>query len=169
MKINYKQNCTMIRKSLLLLIGFILLSSTSANSQNPVWSEVSPGVWKAVVGVPDHFDLLKAADVLPNSEALAKLGQSAFPLQTDKIVAETSDGKTYLRFPLLKAEQLYGFGLNSKPCNNVAKSCNCMLIIMVAQIMVGRMLRFLLYFQSGLWRFYQQREIHHRLCRHRSP
>jgi alpha-D-xyloside xylohydrolase len=83
-------------------------------AQNPVWTEVSPGVWKTVVGTPDKFDLLKAAGVQPNAEALAKLGPATFPISKTEIVAETAGGRTFLRFPLVKAEQLYGFGLNFK-------------------------------------------------------
>jgi len=71
-------------------------------------------VWKAIVGVPDKFDLLKAAGSQPNTDALSRLVQASFPLPAGEIVAETSDGKTFIRFPLVKSEQLYGFGLNFK-------------------------------------------------------
>jgi len=97
-----------------LLSVILLLISFHVNSQNPVWTEVATGVWKTTIGVPDNFDLLKASGVKPNAEALSKLGSEAFPLPTSKIVAETSDGKTFLRFPLVKSEQIYGFGLNFK-------------------------------------------------------
>ena len=94
-----------------LLVFFL---SLSVKAQNPVWNQVAPGVWKAIVGIPDKFDLLKAAGSQPNTEALMRLGQASFPLPAADIVAETSDGKTFLRFPLDKSEQLYGFGLNFK-------------------------------------------------------
>ena len=69
---------------------------------------------KPLSGDPEKYDLLKAAGVQPNLEALAKLGNGAFPLSPNEIVAEVSDAKTLLRFPLVKEEQLYGFGLNFK-------------------------------------------------------
>ncbi len=104
----------MINRTFQLLTVIFLLLSVLAKAQNPVWEEVAPGVWKTVVGIPDKFDLLKAAGVQPNSEALARLGKIAFPLSPDEIVAKISEGKTFLRFPLVKEEQLFGFGLNFK-------------------------------------------------------
>ena len=94
----------------ILLIGITL----SSNAQNPVWDIVAPGVWKATVGTPEKYDLLKAAGVQPNVDAITKLGKAEFPIPIKEIVAEISDGKTLLRFPLVKEEQLYGFGLNFK-------------------------------------------------------
>lgn len=83
-----------------------------ALAQEPAWSEVAPGVWKAVIGKPESYDLLKAAGATPNKEALAKISGAPFPLEKRSIAAQLTDGKTYLRFPLEKEEQLYGFGLN---------------------------------------------------------
>ncbi len=103
-----------LNKSIHLLTIILLLLSTEVYSQNPVWTEIAPGIWKTVVGVPDKFDLLKASGVKPNAEALSKLGNAAFPIPTAGIVAESADGKTFLRFPLVKNEQLFGFGLNFK-------------------------------------------------------
>jgi alpha-D-xyloside xylohydrolase len=96
------------------LLNFTILVQAKSIEENPVWLEVAPGVWKAVVGSPDQFDLLKASGTQPNIEAIRKLGNVDFPLHSNEIVGETSDGKTYLRFPLVKEEQLYGFGLNFK-------------------------------------------------------
>lgn len=92
----------------------LLLLSLKGIAQNPVWNEVAPGVWKAVIGTPEDYDLLKAAGNVPDIEALEKIGESAFPLPPSKIFAETYDCKIYLRFPLVNDEQLYGFGLNFK-------------------------------------------------------
>lgn len=97
----------------LLAVVYFLLP-VQGMTQNPKWDAVAPGVWKTVVGDPEKYDLLKAAGVQPNLEALAKLGNADFPLSSNEIVAEVSDGKTVLRFPLVKEEQLYGFGLNFK-------------------------------------------------------
>ena len=73
---------------------------------------MAPGVWKGVVGKPEEYDLLKASGSVPNKEALSKMIAAAFPLSQNDIVRNIRDGKTYLRFPLEKEEQLYGFGLN---------------------------------------------------------
>lgn len=101
-------------KAARILLGIALLLShfLKANSQEIIWSEVMPGVWKGVVGTPEAYDLLKAAGTSPNIEALTKLGKANFPFVQQNIVASLRDGKTQLRFPLEKNEQLYGFGLN---------------------------------------------------------
>lgn len=101
-------------KAARILLGIALLLShfLKANSQSISWSEVMPGVWKGVVGTPEAYDLLKAAGTSPNTEALTKLGKANFPFVQENIVASLRDGKTQLRFPLEKNEQLYGFGLN---------------------------------------------------------
>ncbi len=97
---------------ILLGIALLLLPFLKANSQDISWSEVMPGVWKGVVGTPEAYDLLKAAGTSPNVEALTRLGKANFPFVQQNIVASLRDGKTQLRFPLEKNEQLYGFGLN---------------------------------------------------------
>jgi len=94
--------------ALLLLTGITI----NAVAQQPVWTEVAPGVWKAIVGKPEAFDLLKAAGATPNKEALATITKAGFPFAKTDIAARVQDGKTYLRFPLQKEEQVYGFGLN---------------------------------------------------------
>ena len=91
----------------LLVIFFV-----GAWAQNFVWTEVAPGVWKGVVGKPEIYDLLKAAGSTPNKDALGKMPKANFPLTAGDIDGTITDGKTYLRFPLVKDEQLYGFGLN---------------------------------------------------------
>jgi alpha-D-xyloside xylohydrolase len=105
---------TILNKVATLLTVVLVLLSLAAKSQYPAWTEVAPGIWKTTVGVPDKFDLLKAAGSIPNMEALSKLGKSVFPLAENGIVADISEGRTFLRFPLVKGEQLYGFGLNFK-------------------------------------------------------
>jgi hypothetical protein len=104
----------MMKKLFQLLAVVYLLIPSQGMAQNPKWDVVAPGVWKTIVGDPEKYDLLKAAGVQPNLEALARLGNAGFPLATNEIVAEVSDAKTSLRFPLVKEEQLYGFGLNFK-------------------------------------------------------
>jgi len=94
------------------LILFFIATAAIANAQNLHWNEVAPGIWKTVVGTPEDFDLLKAAGVTPNKEALNEMGEVGFPLPKADILASVQDRKTYLSFPLDKNEQLYGFGLN---------------------------------------------------------
>lgn len=94
------------------LLFTLLLISFSIHAQPLKWVEVGNGIWKVSVGKPESYDLLKAADVKPNTAAIQKLPTSAFPLAKNDIVVRFQDGKTYLRFPLVKEEQLYGFGLN---------------------------------------------------------
>ena len=101
-------------KKIFLLLGFISFFLSEVVAQNLKWEPVAPGVWKAVVGQPDDYDLLKAGGVSPAISGLSALGDAAFPLPTEKIIANLTDGKTYLQFPLVIGEQIYGFGLNFK-------------------------------------------------------
>ena len=91
---------------------FFLLAFVETNAQNISWRQVEPGVWKGVAGKPENYDLLKASGAKPRKDALKKMGESPFPLLQNEIVATVKDGKTYLRYPLQKEEQLFGFGLN---------------------------------------------------------
>src|SRR4030095_16079507 len=94
-------------------IVFVMLSfrAVAQNSQL-TWTEVAPGVWKGVVGNPESYDLLKASGSVPNKQALSKMTATVFPLTQNDITGTLNDSKTYIRFPLEKEEQLYGFGLN---------------------------------------------------------
>jgi alpha-D-xyloside xylohydrolase len=86
--------------------------SSAVKAQKITWTQVSPGIWKGVAGKPESYNLLSAAGSVPNKPALAKMPASSFPLNQGDIVGIVKDGKTYLRFPLIKEEQLFGFGLN---------------------------------------------------------
>ena len=94
----------------------------SCNSQNqvneeirsPVWEKQFSGVWKSTVNSPDDFNLLAVGNKKPKGEAIDKLEETPIPVDLNEITAFTKNGKTYLRFPLEKEEQLYGFGLNFK-------------------------------------------------------
>ena len=94
-----------------ILLLFIVCC-TAASAQSIVWTQVQPGVWKGTVGKPEAFNLLSAAGATPYTAGLQQMGKAAFPLAQQDIAATVADGKTYLRFPLAKAEQLFGFGLN---------------------------------------------------------
>jgi len=99
---NHRYTCFL----LLLIISF------AANAQQLNWTEAAPGVWKAIAGKPEAYDLLKASGAVPDTIALSKMTVAGFPLVQKDISGVVADGKTYLRFPLDMEEQLFGFGLN---------------------------------------------------------
>jgi len=87
----------------LLCAGWLELSGQDKPPlpvEQPVWTEVQPGVWRARVGRPEAYDLLKAAGAAPKDDALEKMPSTSFPLPANEIKATRTDGKTYLRFPL---------------------------------------------------------------------
>ncbi|MGI8637480.1 MAG: TIM-barrel domain-containing protein, partial [Segetibacter sp.] len=96
----------------LLVTAFCICSSVTLLSQPVKWTNILPGVWKAVIGKPEAYNLLTASGAKPSISGLTKLGTEPFPFTSANIVATIADGKTFLRFPLDKEEQLYGFGLN---------------------------------------------------------
>jgi alpha-glucosidase (family GH31 glycosyl hydrolase) len=103
----------MINRAKYLLSGLILLFAVSNTwAQQLNFTVVEPGIWKAEAGNPEAFDLLRTAGAIPYHAGLAEMGDTGFPLSKPEITATVVDGKTYLRFPLDKNEQLYGFGLN---------------------------------------------------------
>ena len=103
---------------ILLLINYSLYGQTSG------WSEVAPGVWRNVIGNPDKTDLFNSAGIKPAVEALSQIKAAEFPLPEKDIIAEVVNGKTYLRFPLVKDEQIFGFGLNFKTVHQRGKILN---------------------------------------------
>ncbi|MDN3580319.1 TIM-barrel domain-containing protein [Mucilaginibacter flavus] len=96
----------------LLTALFLFTSALFVCAQGIKWFEVEPGIWKAVIGKPESFDLLKASGAIAAHAGLADMDKATFPLAESDITAKIIDGKTYLHFPLSRAEQLYGFGLN---------------------------------------------------------
>lgn len=93
---------------------FLLFHSAYGFCQTLSWEEIQNGIWKASVGEPEEISLLGAADINPKTEALQKLSRVSFPFSENEIEAKLIDGKTYLRFPLSRDEQIYGLGLNFK-------------------------------------------------------
>lgn len=107
------------------MLGILLFGLLNSSAQStPQWKMIHPGIWKAVIGKPEAMTLLSVADARPNTGALAKLPRSNFPLPKGEISMKVVDHKTYLRFPLEKGEQLYGFGLNFKNVNQRGKIFN---------------------------------------------
>lgn len=105
-------------------IFLFLLTITVTQAQSVVWKPVQPGVWKATVGKPEAYNLLTASGAIPSDTGLKKLGNTPFPLPNQAITARIVDGKTYLRFPLDRTEQLFGFGLNFKTVHQRGRILN---------------------------------------------
>ena len=108
-----------IKSNLLLyscLYVFFQLLLITANSQTPIlrWEKMANGVWKAKVGKPETNNLLSISESKPKTSAINEMSPVAFPLSPNEIKFEIFDGKTYLRFPLEKAEKIFGLGLNFK-------------------------------------------------------
>ena len=76
------------------------------------WEQVAPGVWKGVIGTPENYSLLQVAGATPKMDGFSRLPEVALPALASEIRGSIQDGKTALRIPLQKKEQLYGFGLN---------------------------------------------------------
>lgn len=97
------------KHSIYLILLFI---APRLSAQDIKWEQVAPGIWKGSIGTPESYNLLIAAGAKPAVDGLKNMGNASFPLAQEEILGKLSDGKTYLRFPLDKKEQLYGFGLN---------------------------------------------------------
>jgi alpha-glucosidase (family GH31 glycosyl hydrolase) len=98
-----------IRNTLILLL-FSCISVTQA--QNITWDKVAPGVWKGTVGNAEEYNLLTVSGIKPKLDAIKNMSDPEFPIVQEQVKATLADGKTYLSFPLIKKEQIYGFGLN---------------------------------------------------------
>lgn len=88
------------------------------------WSEVAPGVWKGIVGSPEEYSLLSVAGREPALEGFSRLPEAELPDFADKIEGSIIDGKTALSIPLVRGEQLYGFGLNFQTVHQRGKILN---------------------------------------------
>lgn len=82
------------------------------HAQKINFQEIAPGVWKGIVGNPEAYDLLKASGSKPNMLALSAMADISFPVFDEELTGLTTDGKCFLKFPLLMQEQIFGFGLN---------------------------------------------------------
>lgn len=103
----------------------LFVSATITLAQVPViWKESYPGIWKAEVGKPQKHSLLKAAGGKANLDALQLLPKTQFPLDKGAIEVKVVDGKTYLKFPLQKEEQIFGLGLNFQTVNQRGRILN---------------------------------------------
>ncbi|WP_262247901.1 glycoside hydrolase family 31 protein [Parapedobacter soli] len=105
------------------LIIVFLLSVVSVAAQI-TWKEVLPGVWKGSAGAPDAYNFLTVTEVQPREDAIQAMASAPFPLERAKITAAVLNGETYLRFPLEKGEQVFGFGLNFQSVHQRGKVLN---------------------------------------------
>ncbi|MDR2916177.1 MAG: DUF5110 domain-containing protein [Tannerella sp.] len=98
-------------KRKLITLGFFLFAVMSLSAQIK-WEQVEPGVWKGIVGTPEKYSLLEVSGAKPLKEGFSRLPEVVLPALAPEIMGFIQDGKTSLRIPLEKKEQLYGFGLN---------------------------------------------------------
>ena len=110
-------------KKRLILGAMALLMLFPAKAQI-AWQQVEPGVWKGIVGTPEEYSLLSVAGVTPQKEGFSRLPEATLPGLANEIVGTIQDGKTSLRIPLQRKEQLYGFGLNFQTVHQRGKILN---------------------------------------------
>lgn len=110
-----------LRKIFTLVVCWLSVVSAVAEIN---WTEVEPGVWKGTVGLPEEYNLLTVAGCKPSEQGFARLPQVALPSLASKITADLRDGKTNISIPLVKNEQLYGFGLNFQTVHQRGKILN---------------------------------------------
>lgn len=109
-----------MKRTAFLSLWLVLFISCSIDprkqipSGSPDWDQIHPGVWESEVGEPEDFNLLSVSGNKSRADRLKERTVMDFPLSTTEIKYTTKNGKTYLRFPLDREEQIYGFGLNFK-------------------------------------------------------
>ena len=109
-----------------LILGVLTVVMLLPIRAQMVWKQVEPGVWKGVVGTPEDYSLLDASAVVPLKEGFTRLPEVSLPDLADEIIGSIQDGRTNLRIPLQKNEQLYGFGLNFQTVHQRGKILNYM-------------------------------------------
>ena len=110
-----------IRKILTLMACWLSVLSGMASI---TWTEVEPGIWKGIVGTPEDYNLLSVAGCKPSEQGFTRLPRVALPSLASQITADIRDGKTNISIPLVKNEQLYGFGLNFQTVHQRGKILN---------------------------------------------
>jgi alpha-glucosidase (family GH31 glycosyl hydrolase) len=96
--------------ALLLLLGF----ASPSTAQPLQWNKVASGIWLAKAGNPDSVNFLTTSGAKPKMSTINAMADVPFPLSQEEISFRVVDGKTYLRFPLDRAEKIVGLGLNFK-------------------------------------------------------
>lgn len=102
--------------SMVLVLIILTLMGCEPKKTNleihPEWKEQFPGVYQANVKPADHYTLLDAANRKPREERLNQFAEAIIPIENDEIRIQVHDGKTIVRFPLDREEQIFGLGLN---------------------------------------------------------
>ncbi len=107
-----------------LILGVLTVVMLLPIRAQMVWKQVEAGVWKGVIGTPEDYSLLDASAVVPLKEGFTRLPEVSLPDLADEIIGSIQDGRTNLRIPLQKNEQLYGFGLNFQTVHQRGKILN---------------------------------------------
>ncbi len=81
---------------------------------SPKWKKQFIGVYKTGINTPEKFDLLSIDSHPPRIEAIEEVPAGDISIDKNEVKAFSKNGRTYLRFPLSKGEQIYGLGLNFK-------------------------------------------------------
>jgi alpha-D-xyloside xylohydrolase len=87
-------------------------SAKESFSQVPEWKKEYAGTYICQINVPATYNLLSSCNKKPKENAINRLSDQEIPIDVKEVKSITKNGKTYLRFPLDRGEQLYGFGLN---------------------------------------------------------
>jgi alpha-glucosidase (family GH31 glycosyl hydrolase) len=102
----------------LVLLGAGCFSETKDSRETGrLWSKISPGIWRIQAGPENGPSLLTESGSIPRMQSLALLPDTSFPVKESEISVRIEKGRTYIRFPLVDEEQLFGLGLNFKNVN----------------------------------------------------
>jgi len=82
------------------------------------WEQIAPGVWRATVGNPEGPKPLDIAGVTPRADALAAMGEVAFPFPQDAVRGEVDSRRTVVYLPLEGDEPIWGLGLQFMRVNH---------------------------------------------------
>lgn len=117
MSIRTKHRILAIRYLVWLYAIWILFPNHLTAKEKSTWQAVAPGVWRYSEGEKEKINLLDAARITPKAARLREFPDRPFPINPEWINISRRKGKLYLKFPLEKEEQLYGFGLQFKQVN----------------------------------------------------
>ncbi len=110
-------------RTLFFAITLVVANALGAMAQTQ-WQQVQPGVWKSVIGTPEKYSLLSAAECSASKDGFNRLPQVELPSLAQDVSYQLVDGKTMLQIPLTKNEHLYGFGLNFQTVQQRGKILN---------------------------------------------
>ncbi|MFA8449382.1 MAG: TIM-barrel domain-containing protein [Bacteroidales bacterium] len=90
----------------------IVIGQNDKKENHVVWNEILNGVWKTKINNVPSFNLLSISNGKIRTNAINDMGEAKFPIDKSEIHSFTRNGKTFIRFPLAKGEEIYGLGLN---------------------------------------------------------